>query len=408
MDNMIARTSHSNQRSDFDEVIDRRSTNSMKWDYSHAFLKEEECDPDLLPMWVADMDFRTAPVVRDALKEAIDHGVFGYTGGPSRSYLKAVVEWQAKRFGWDVSSEWIVPVQGVIASLKTAIQAFSNPGDSVLIQPPVYGHFQEDVLVNGRRPTLAPLKLDGDRYVLDPVAFERAILPNTKLFLLCNPHNPTGNVWTPDELRTMGEICARHGVLVVADEIHQDFIINTEKRHTPFASLGERFSQNSITCTAPSKTFNLAGMHNANVFIPNPRLRDEFKRQIDRNAFGLVNTLGMVAGEAAYVHGEPWVEAMLAYVRENHRYFASEIHKRMNGVRVLPADSLYLAWMDFRELGMNDADLNSLMLTKAKIWFDAGRKFGMEGTGFLRSNLACSRATVDEALTRMQTALKSV
>lgn len=393
---------------DFDEVIDRRATNSMKWDYGPKFLAPGEYDPALLPMWVADMDFRAPQVVIDALHDAVDHGIFGYTGGAPRSYVEAVTDWQAKRFGWEVSPEWVVQTQGIIASLKTAIQAFSQPGDSVLIQPPVYGHFHEDVLVNGRRLAQAPLVLDGDRYRFDAAAFEQAILPNTKLFILCSPHNPTGNVWSEDELRSMGEICMRRGVLVVSDEIHEDFVLDTAKRHIPFGSLGEKFRQNSITCTAPSKTFNLAGLQSANVFIPNPRLRDEFKRQIDRNAFELVNTLGMVAAEAAYQHGEPWLDAMLAYVRENQRHFANELHGVTERIKVIPADSLYLAWMDCRGLGLPPAYLNNFILGKAKLWLDKGTKFGAAGEGFMRINLACPRSTVDDALSRLRGALSQL
>lgn len=393
---------------DFDEVVDRRSSNSMKWACAHKFLAPDEYDADLLPLWVADMDFRAPPVVLDALHDAISHGIFGYPGGATPSYVAAVTAWQGKRFGWEVSPEWVVQTSGIIASIKTAIQAFSHPGDNVLIQPPVYAHFHEDVLVNGRRLTQAPLVLDGERYRFDAVAFERAVLPNTRLFILCNPHNPTGNVWSEDDLRTMGEICTRRGVLVIADEIHGDLVLDRQKRHIPFASLNEAFRQNSITCTAPSKTFNLAGLQSANVFIPNRSLRDEFKRQLDRNAFELVNVLGMVAAEAAYRQGEPWLEAMLDYVRENQRYFASEIHRRTTGIKVLPADSLYLAWMDCRGLSLSAGDLSRFLLTQAKVWLDKGQKFGIEGEGFMRINLACPRATVTEALRRVVAAFPSL
>jgi cystathionine beta-lyase len=386
---------------DFDTVIDRRSSNSMKWTGASKFLSGPEPDPELLAMWVADMDFRAPPAVLEALHEAVDHGVFGYPNGATASYLNAVVSWQGRRFGWDVSPEWIVQTSGIIQGVKTAVQAFSHPGDSVLIQPPVYAHFRDDVLANGRRITNAPLVLENGRYSFDPVAFERAILPNTKLFILCNPHNPTGNVWSADELQVMGEICMRHGVLVIADEIHEDLVLNPAKRHIPFASLSEEFRQNSITCTSPSKTFNLAGLQSANVLIPNRRLREEYSRQLDRNAFELVNVLGMVAAEAAYSHGEPWLEEMLAYLRANQRHFADELRKAAIGIDVLPVDALYLAWMDCRRF-MSDADeLNRFFLTKAKVWLDNGPKFGVEGEGFMRINLACPRSTVDDALERI-------
>jgi len=277
----------------------------------------------------------------------------------------------------------------------------------VLIQPPVYAHFRDDVLANGRRITNAPLNLEAGRYCFDPAAFERAILPDTKLFILCNPHNPTGNVWSADELQQMGEICMRHGVLVIADEIHEDLVMDTTKRHIPFASLGEEFRQNSITCTSPSKTFNLAGLQSANVLIPNRRLREEFSRQLDRNAFELVNVLGMVAAEAAYSHGEPWLEEMIAYVRGNHRHFAAALNTAGVCIDVVPADALYLAWIDCRRF-MADADqLNRFLVTEARVWLDNGRKFGVEGEGFMRINLACPRSTVDDALNRITVAISA-
>lgn len=250
--------------------------------------------------------------------------------------------------------------------------------------------------------------LTTDGYCFDAAVFEAAIRANTKIFILSNPHNPTGNVWSEDELRSMGEICARHGVLVIADEIHQDFVLNPAKRHIPFASLSNAFAQSSITCTAPSKTFNLAGLQNANLFIPNKRLREEFLRQYDRNMFPLVNTLGMVAAEAAYTHGEPWLEEMLAYVRGNQVYLTDKVHALTPRIRVMPTDSLYLAWLDCRGLGMETDELSHFMLTKARLWLNPGQSFGAEGTGFMRMNLGCPRATVDEAVRRLGDAMSGL
>lgn len=224
---------------------------------------------------------------------------------------------------------------------------------------------------------------------------------------MSNPHNPTGNVWSEDELRTIGEIYFRHGILVISDEIHQDLIINPDKKHTPFAMLGEVFAQNSITCTAPSKTFNLPRLQSANIFIPNTRIRDELKRQYNRNMFPLVNTLGMVAAEAAYTHGEEWLEAMLTYLRGNHSYFANAINSATSKITVLPADSLYLTWMDCRGLGMDAEALDNFMLTKARLWLDKGQKFGLEGHGYMRVNLGCPRCRVEEAVKRLVIALDS-
>lgn len=389
----------------FDEVADRRRSNSLKWSRATELLAPDEAAADPLPMWIADMDFSAPQPVLDALHEAVDHAVFGYPGGATEGYLRAVTGWQARRFGWEVPHDWVVPTAGILVTLKTIVQAFSAPGDSVLIQPPVYGHFHDDVQLNGRHLACAPLERTGDGYRFDAAVFEAAIRPNTKLFILSHPHNPTGNVWSEADLRTMGEICGRHGVLVVSDEVHQDLIINPAKHHLPFASLSEEFAQNSITCTSPSKTFNLAGLQCANALIPNPRLRDEFARQYERNLVPLVNVLGAVAAEAAYTHGEPWLESLLGYLRANHEHFATAVNDAIPQLRVLPADSLYLAWMDCRGLGMDAETLNRFMLTKARLWLDKGQKFGAEGHGYMRVNLGCSRATVDEAIRRLRDAL---
>lgn len=398
-------TDIASQPSIFDEIIDRTSSNSMKWAYAQKMLAPDEAAAEPLPMWVADTDFKAPQAVIDALHEAVDHGVFGYPGGATESYLKAVIGWQGKRFGWNVDKNWIIQTSGIITTIKTAVQAFSAPGDTVLVQPPVYGHFHNDVLLNGRHLAYAPLEYTGDGYRFDPAIFEAAIRPNTKLFILSHPHNPTGNVWSEEELRTMGEICMRNGVLVISDEIHEDLILNTGKRHIPFASLGKAFAANSITCTAPSKTFNLPGLQSANVIVPDARLRDELRRQYERNVFDLVNVLGMVAAEAAYTHGEEWLEEMLVYLRANHACFAKAINQADSRIKVLPADSLYLAWMDCRGLGMGPEDLNRFMLTKARVWLDKGQKFGAEGHGFMRVNLGCPRSTVIDAVARITSAV---
>ncbi len=389
----------------FDEVVDRRTSNSMKWATAREMLTPEQAAADPLPMWVADTDFKAPQPVLDALHEAVDQGVFGYPAGASQGYLDAVTGWQARRFGWEVPQEWVLQSAGVLTALKTAVQAFSAPGDSVLIQPPVYAHFHHDVLLNGRHLAYAPLERTDDGYRFDPVSFEAAIRPDTKLFILSHPHNPTGNVWSEDELRAMGEICARHDVLVISDEIHQDLLLDPDRRHVPVASLGPELARNSITCTAPSKTFNLPGLQAANVFIPDRRLREEFARHYERNSFPVANLLGMVAAEAAYRHGEPWLAELLEYLRGSHAFFAEKVNAATDRVRVLPADSLYLAWVDCRGLGMDAEALDDFMLTRARLWLDKGQKFGREGHGYMRVNLGCPRSTVEEAVDRLVAAV---
>ncbi|WP_321945335.1 MalY/PatB family protein [Paraburkholderia sp. J10-1] len=392
-------------KSIFDKVIDRRNSNSLKWAFGEKLLSADEHAADPLPMWVADMDFRSPQPVIDALHEAVEFGVFGYSRGATERYVSAVIEWQEKRFGWEVASEWVLQASGIITALKNAIQAFSAPGDSVLIQTPVYAHFHDDVVLNGRRVVCAPLERKGATYRFDEKAFEAAIRPDTKLFILSNPHNPTGNVWSEAELHSMGEICLRHGVIVISDEIHQDLILNPLKKHVPFASLGAKFADISITCTAPSKTFNLPGLQSANIFVPNGRMRDELRRQFDRNMYQSVNTLGMVAAEAAYSQGESWLEALLVYLRENQNSFRQAVNSLTSKIEVLPTDALYLAWMDCRGLGMDPDELNTFMLTEARLWLDKGPKFGAEGHGYMRANLGCPRSTVDEAVHRLAGAL---
>ncbi|MGA4238742.1 MalY/PatB family protein [Ralstonia nicotianae] len=251
----------------------------------------------------------------------------------------------------------------------------------------------------------APLVLEDGRYRFDAAIFEQAIRDDTRLFILSNPHNPTGNVWSEDDLRTMGEICLRHGILVIADEIHQDFVLAPSRRHLPFAALDPRFAAHSPTCTSASKTFNLAGLQCANLIISDRRLRDTFIRQLERNQFNVVNLLGMVATEAAYAQGEPWLEAMLAYIRANQQHFAATVNAADWGLRVHEMDALYLAWIDCRPLGLSAEALEHFMLTRARIWFDKGQKFGAEGHGFLRANLGCPRAVVDDALARLAGAM---
>jgi cystathionine beta-lyase len=389
---------------DFDEIIDRRRSNSMKWAQARILLTPEQFEADPLPMWVADMDFRVAPPIVEAVQREISLGVLGYGGTPD-SYREAVVEWQARRFGWQAKPEWLTQSPGVISAFNIAIQAFSQPGDYILVQTPVYHHFINDVIANGRRLAQAPLIFDEGRYRFDAPAFEAAIRPGTKLFILCNPHNPTGNVWTRDELLSMASICDRHGILVISDEVHQDLVFGEGQQHVPFAMLDDSIAQNSIVCTAPSKTFNIAGLSCANIFIPNERLRQAYRAQSERNGTFFVNTLGTAACEAAYRDGEPWANAMLDYVRGNQVHFARRVSELKLPLTVTPTGSLYLAWIDCRRLGMSPAKLHDFLLRRARLWLDPGAKFGSDGEGFMRINLACPRQLVDEALSRLASVL---
>jgi len=387
----------------FDEIIDRTRSNALKWVYGKKRLQPRQAAADPLPMWVADTDFRVAPVIEEAMARLLRHGVFGYGGVPD-SYLEAVTAWQKKRYGWQAAPESLVLSPGVVTMLNMIVQTVTKPGDNVLVQPPVYLHFHEDVINNGRKVAWAPLRLEDDRYVFDADVFEQAITADTRLFILCNPHNPTGNVWSREELKLMGDICRRHHVLVVSDEIHADIILDPARKHIPFASLGADYAQNSIICTSASKSFNITGLQCANHFIADKKLRGKITAHLTQCGLTGANVMGMVATEAAYTGGEDWLAAFLAYIRSNQELFATAINQAGLPVRILPMDSLYLAWMDCRQTGLDAAALNDFMLTKARLWLDDGRKFGAQGHGFMRVNLGCARKITEEAVTRLKTA----
>jgi len=385
----------------FDEIIDRYQTDSMKWAYADQFLTQDQVAVNPLPMWVADMDFRIATPIEEALAETVRHAIPGY-GGITPSYREAVTQWQASRHHWQVDPDWLVLSPGIVTMLNMIIQSLTVPGDSILIQPPVYVHFHQDVIANGREVIWAPLRLEGEHYHFDADIFEQAIKDNTKLFILSNPHNPTGNVWTAADLKKMGDICAKHGILVISDEIHADLVLDRNKKHIPFASLGESEAQNSITCTAASKSFNLAGLQCSNNYIPNAKLRQIVTNHMKACGIGSVNLMGKVATEAAYRKGSLWLDGLLDYIRANQQYFHDEVNGAGLPVKVFPMDSLYLAWLDCRPMGLESADLFDFMVRRARLWFDDGRKFGPQGHGFLRVNLGCPRTTVTEAVKRLQ------
>jgi len=392
----------------FDQIIDRTNTGSIKWAFPHLFLTPKQAAANPLPLWVADMDFHTPKVIKDALITATQNEVLGYCL-PTASYFEAVCAWQQKRFDWQPKENWIVQTPGVVTALNIAIQAFTKAGDAVLIQPPVYVHFQQDVLNNERQIVTAPLDLNEDgSYAFDAAKFEAAITKNTKLFILSNPHNPTGNVWSEQDLQAMGEICLRHNILIISDEIHQDLIFNQQKRHIPFAKLSAELAQNVLVCTAPSKTFNIAGLQVSNIFIPNAKLKAEFTSAATKNGIHFVNYLGMVACEAAYRYGEDWLFELLSYIDANYNFLHTELKTHLPQIKVTPTDALYLAWLDFRSLNMNAADLMDFLTIKAGVWFDDGQKFGREGCGFMRINLGCPRSTLIAAINRLKAAINDL
>ena len=393
---------------DFDREINRRGTNSLKWEFMQVgedLMNWEPTDrffgPDrTLPLWVADMDFPCPQPVVDALAARVAHGIYGYTD-KGDAYYDAVVGWMARRHGWKVAPEWICTTPGVVPALYMLVRTFVAPGEKVLIQPPVYYPFFSAIRQNGAELVGSPLLYEGGRYRMDFADLEvKARDPLVKMAILCSPHNPVGRVWTPDELRRFGEICAANGVLVVSDEIHSDLIYGGHT-FTPFASLGDAFAQNAVVCTAPSKTFNLAGLHVSNILIPNAEIRARFQRTLDNDGLIGINTFGLVALQAAYNHGEDWLRQMLDYLEGNLRYLEEFVAERIPQITVIPPEGTYLVWLDCRRLGLDKWALKRLMLDEAKVYLDDGFMFGPEGEGFQRINIACPRALLADALQRI-------
>ncbi len=386
----------------FDTIVNRRHTHSLKYD----FAVQRGHDADILPLWVADMDFPTASFITDALKRRAEYGIFGYTEAVD-DYFDAVKSWFLKHHGWEVKEDWLLKTPGVVFALAMCIKAFSAPGDAVLIQQPVYYPFSQVIEDNGRIPVSSDLVLGADgRYSIDFENFEQTIVKNNvHLFLFCNPHNPVGRVWNQSELQTIADICLRHNVLVVSDEIHEDLTFFGH-RHIPYASLGTAYEQQSIICTAPSKTFNLAGLQFSNIFIPNPIIRKRFQKEIDAAGYSQQNTFGVVACEAAYRGGEEWYQAMLSYVEGNILFVQDYLQKNMPAITMTPVEGTYLVWLNCRGLGLSDKDLNDFVEHKAGLWLDSGNIFGSTGEGFERINVACPRATLIKALEQFYSAAK--
>ena len=382
---------------DFDKVVGRRGTSSLKYDFAVQRGKPK----DVLPFWVADMDFKTSSYVEDALEERVKHGIFGYTETGDK-YFQAVAGWLKRHHGWDVEQDWLIKTPGVVFALAMAVKAYTQPGDKVLIQQPVYYPFSEVIEDNGRVILSNDLQLGEDnRYHIDFEDFERKVAEGKpKLFLLCSPHNPSSRVFAKEELERMGDICLEHGVVVVSDEIHSDFVFRG--KHTVFASIKGEFQKISVTCTAPSKTFNLASMMISNIFIPDEGLRDKFQHQVDAAGISQLSALGLVAAQAAYLHGDEWYEKMLSYVRGNLEYAKQYVAENMPGVKAIDGEGTYLLWLDFRGLGLSPEELDRRIIYDARLWLDSGRIFGKAGEGFQRINVATKRSVLTQCLERVR------
>lgn len=381
----------------FDEIIDRRGTDCLKYD----FAVKRGMPEDVLPFWVADMDFKTSSYVEDALIERVKHGIFGYSE-VQRPYFEAVAGWMKRHHNWQVEEDWLIKTPGVVFALAMAVKAYTEPGDCVLIQQPVYYPFSEVIEDNGRVIVSNDLYLGEDnRYHLDLEDFERKIVEHKiKLFLLCNPHNPSGRVFTEGELIGLGDICVKHGVIVVSDEIHHDFVF--KGKHRVFASIKKEYEAISMVCTSPSKTFNLASMLISNIFIPNRQLKARFQKQLDAAGISQLGVLGLVATQTAYTDGEEWYQAMHAYVKENLSYVREYVKKELPGVTVIDGEGTYLVWLDFRGTGIGLEELDRRIIREAKLWLDSGKIFGEAGKGFQRINVAVPRTVLTECLDRIK------
>lgn len=378
---------------DFDEIIDRRGTNCVKWDSAE--------NPDVLPMWVADMDFRTAPPIIEALSRRVDHGVFGYTRVP-QSYYESITGWFARRHGWNIDNDWIIYTSGVVPALSAIIKALTAPGDKVLIQTPVYNCFFSSIRNNGCEIVESRLVYADNTYSIDFEDLERKVSdPKVKAMILCNPHNPAGRVWSRDELIRIGEICIRHDVVVIADEIHCE-IVMPGYEYTPFASISEEFSRHSVSCVSPSKAFNIAGLQIANIVCADAGRRAKIDRAVNINEVCDVNPFGVIALQAAYNEGAEWLDQLLEYIYGNYEYMRRFCEEHLPDFPITKLEGTYLVWMDCRKFGMTSAELEKALIQDAKLWLNAGTMYGKDGEGFMRWNIACPRARMIEGLKRFE------
>ena len=382
----------------FDEIVPREGTNCLKYDAREMFFKSK----DVLPLWVADMDFKTPDFIVDAIKKRAEHEIFGYSF-KSDSYYKSVIDWMKRRHNWEIQKGRISSSPGVVAGLTIAIEAFSNPGDGVVVQPPVYFPFFDCVKGTTRKMVENPLKIENGRYTFDFDDLKSKIDENTKLLLLCNPQNPGGMVYTRDELTELANICLENNIMIISDEIHSDLIFG-EHKHIPIASISEKMAQNCLVFMAPSKTFNVAGLTSSVVIIPNKLNFVRYERALGVGHLGMGNIFGSVALEAAYTHGDDWLEQMLEYLWENYLLLENFFETNLPKVKVMKPEATYLVWLDFTEYGMKNRELLNFVTEKAKVGLNDGGKFGSGGEGWLRLNIGCPRSVLVEALEKLGTA----
>ena len=383
---------------DFDTVINRRGTNSYKW----AIVKEE----DVIPLWVADMDFKAAPAILEALKKRVEHGVFGYTLVPD-SYYEAIINWFARRHNWQIDRSWIIYTTGVVPAVSCAIKTLTLPGEKVLIQTPDYNCFFSSIKNNGCEVAENELVRRGDSYEVDFEDFERQCADEkTTVFLLCNPHNPAGRVWTKEELERMNDICLTHGVRVISDEIHCELVMPGH-RFTPFAAISDACRDNSVVLNSPTKAFNIAGLQIANIICADPAMRRRIDRAVNINEVCDVNPFGVVALQAAYNESEEWLDSLNHYIWGNYLALKEFIAKELPRLEVARLEGTYLAWVDIKATGLTSDEAYEKLMKEGRVYVNSGTMYGRRaGEGYLRINLACPRATLLEGMKRMGGVLK--
>ncbi len=382
--------------SEFDEVIQRKGTDTYKWDA----LKELYGRDDLISMWVADMDFKSPKVIIDKMKERLQHGIFGYTF-VSDSFKQSVKNWMRKRRDWDIEKDWITVTHGVVPGVNFAIRAFSHPGDKVIVQTPVYYPFFSAIQNTGRILVENPLKYENYDYTMNFDDLESKIDNRTKILILCSPHNPVGRVWTEKELKRLSQICAKNDMIILSDEIHSDIIMNGFK-HLP-TSL---FYDKTVSFYSSSKTFNLAGLQTSVAIIPNEKLRVEFQNSMDNLNLFSSNIFGLLAMQTAYDQAEPWLESLIDYLENNYKLLKDFFSLNFKDVKIMDLQGTYLAWMDFNSLGLSQDKLNDIFVNQARVALVDGEKFGKNGKGFMRLNIATPRVVLEQGLRRIEKALK--
>jgi len=385
---------------DFDRVIDRRTTDSIKWSVNEKRFGSHK----VISAWVADMDFESPAPVVEALRARAAHGIFGYPIRPA-AYYDALINWMRKRHDWAIKAEWLTYSPGVVTGLALAVHAYTQPGDKIIIQPPVYPPFFSVVKNNGRQLVLNPLKFVDGKFRMDLEHLEKQIDAHTKMIILCSPHNPVGRVWTRDELAQLGKLCLRKNILIVSDEIHCDLIFRGY-RHIPLATISDELAQITITCVAPSKTFNIPGLYTAAAIIPNGRLRAQFNTVRENLGLEGANIFGIAGFEAAYRAGEEWLDQLLEYLQGNLEFLLDYFDKSIPRIKPIRPEGTYLVWLDCHGLGLGDAALKEWMHKQARVAMNEGHTFGAEGKGFVRLNFGCPRATLGEALQRIEQAAR--